>query len=92
MADEDIPRKDLGRLGNILHSGDVPECYLDVLLENGFEFAGATESEATFVGRGGTRIILMSGRWRCVWPTGESHEDTIFSLLGEIVDPWLRKT
>ena len=56
MADEDIPRKDLERLGNILHSGDVPEHYLDVLLENGYEFAGATESEATFVGRGGTRI------------------------------------
>jgi hypothetical protein len=91
MTDEEIPRKDLERLGDILHSGDVPEYYLDVLLENGFEFAGATESEATFVRRGGTRVILMPGRWRCVWPTGESYEDTIFSLLGEIVDPWLRK-
>jgi hypothetical protein len=91
MMDEEIPRKDLERLADILHSGDVPEYYLDVLLENGFEFAGATESEATFVGRGGTRIVVMPGMWRCVWSTGESHEDTIFSLLGEIVDPRLRK-
>jgi hypothetical protein len=91
MPDEEIPRKDLERLADILNSGDVPEHYLDVLLENAFEFAGATKCEATFVGKDGIRVILMPGRWRCVWPTGKSYEDTSFSLLGEIVDSRLRK-
>ncbi len=91
MADEVVPRKDLERLANILKSGDASKNYLGVLLKNDFEFAGATEPEATFIDKYGNRVILMSGRWRCISPKGRSREGTSLSQLRELVDSWPRK-
>lgn len=87
MSDEVVPRKDLQRLANILKSGDAPKNYLGVVLKNDFEFAGATESEATFIDKDGIRVIVMPGRWRCISPKGRSHEGTSISHLVELVDP-----
>jgi hypothetical protein len=63
-----LPDADYRRVATILNAVGLSKYYVEVLLENGFEFAGATVDECTFIARDGLRIIIKAKFWRIFQP------------------------
>ena len=86
-----LPDADYKRLATIFNAVGISKSYLGVLVENGFEFAGASEDEGTFIASDGLRIIITSQCWRIVPPAAEAIEGIPFNLLSEFVNSYLHK-